>query len=140
MPNERAKLSKKNKYWIPEERRMELIWFCRQYDEWKKEIGRLERMKSSVAAVDYSRSRGSGSQSSPTEKAALSIDRIRRRTEMVDEAAREADKQLAKYIKLSVTKKVSFQTLQTKYSIPVSKNTWTKIRHRFFWILDKKKE
>ena len=138
MPDERAKLSQRNKYWIPEHRRMELIHFCRQYDDWKKEIRRLRR-EETTHAVDYKRQRDSGT-GNPTEKAALKIERISRRVDMVEETAKETDAILARYIIMSVTKRVTFQALRAKHNIPCSKNTFTKLRHEFFWRLDKKKE
>lgn len=117
---------------------MELIHFCRQYDDWKKEIRRLRR-EETTHAVDYKRQRDSGT-GNPTEKAAIKIERISRRVDMVEETAKETDAMLARYIIMSVTKRVTFQTLRTKHNIPCSKNTFTKLRHEFFWRLDKKKE
>ncbi|MBQ9612243.1 MAG: hypothetical protein IJV14_06600 [Lachnospiraceae bacterium] len=124
---------------MPEHRRAELIHYCRQYDDWKKELRRLQEDRAGTRAVDYKRTRGSGA-NNPTEAAAFAINRIRRRIEMVDEAARETDPDLAKYIIMSVAKRVTFQTLRSKHDIPVSKNTFTRLRHEFFWRLDKKKE
>ena len=140
MPNERTKISRRNKYYLPEHRRADLIHYCRQYDDWKKELRRLQEDRTRTRAVDYKRTRSSGTGNNPTEAAAFAINRIQRRIEMVDEAARETDPDLAKYIIMSVAKRVTFQTLRSKHDIPVSKNTFTRLRHEFFWRLDKKKE
>ena len=42
MRGERAELSKKNPYYISKHRYYELKHFCRQYDEWKRALVRID--------------------------------------------------------------------------------------------------
>ena len=45
MRGERAELSKKNPYYISKHRYYELKHFCRQYDEWKRALVRIDGWK-----------------------------------------------------------------------------------------------
>lgn len=42
MKGERAKLSRRNPYYIPAERYYELKHFCRQYYDWKKALNLID--------------------------------------------------------------------------------------------------
>ena len=140
MPRERTELSRKNKYWIPKYRYLELKNFCLQYHELRQE---LEEIRQSIGAkaIRYDNSNvknGSGS-GDPTAAAAERMAEIGEKIKLIEMTAGETDADLSKYILLSVTAGVPYWQLEQRYDIPCSKRTFARYRRRFFWLLSRKK-
>lgn len=132
-----SELSKKNRYWIPKHRYLELVHFCLQYDQWKKDYADLMGLRS----VNTENSRHSSGTGNPTEAAGMRAANLSKKIEAIDQAAQEADPQIAKWILAGVTKEdTSFDTLKKKYRIPCERKMYYNRRRKFFWILSKKVE
>ena len=69
MKGERAKLSRRNPYYIPAERYYELKHFCRQYYDWKKALNLIDAWH--VPPNDISGVLKGNPPSNPTERQAL---------------------------------------------------------------------
>lgn len=127
----RAEISQKNKYWIDKHRHYELKHFCLQYPTWKK-------LYSSIGDItignNIMRSRNN-SISDPTSKMAMKRLMYKNRIDMVEQAAREADPVLYKYILKAVTEGLSFTHLRTKLQMPCGRDMYYDRYRKFFWIL-----
>ena len=127
----RAEISQKNKYWIDKHRHYELKHFCLQYHTWKK-------LYSSIGDItignNIMRSRNN-SISDPTSKMAMKRLMYKNRIDMVEQAAREADPVLCKYILKAVTEGLSFTHLRTKLQMPCGRDMYYDRYRKFFWIL-----
>lgn len=119
----RAKLSKKNKYYISKHRYLELKHFCLQYPEWLNEY-----TKHVLPEKDS------------TSEWALARSELKKRMEMVEKAAMRADEDLSIYIFQSVTEDKTYVNLKTFYSIPCSRDTFYDRYRKFFWELSKIRE
>ena len=72
-----------------------------------------------------------------TAKYAIARTYYSERIEMVEQSAFEADEILGKYILKAVTEDVSYSYLQSKLSIPCSRDTYYNRYRKFFWILNR---
>ena len=132
----RPEISEKNKYWIDKHRYYELKHFCLQYPYWKEtysmdidpKVSSFERMPSTNAPSD------------PTAKYAMLKAQYAERIEMVEEAAKTADKDLHKYILKAITEGLSYTHMKTRMDIPCGKDMYYDRYRRFFWILDQIRE
>lgn len=126
-------------YKISKHRFMELMYFCLQYDEWKWV---LENVKTdgirSPQISDMPKARGLNRDMTSE----LGIDRaeLEHNCMLIEDSARAADEDLCEYILYAVTHEdVTYNYLSTVKHIPCSKNTWYKVRRRFYYLLSKKK-
>jgi hypothetical protein len=78
--------------------------------------------------------------SDPTSKIAMMKMYCMDRIEMVEEAAIETDKYLAKYLIKAVSEGRSYVYLKSKYDIPCSRDTYYERYRKFFWILSQKRQ
>lgn len=122
----RSKLSKSNQYYISPHRYLELYHFCLQYDEWKEEVAKITFIPSDSDVY---------LESDPTGETASRLAELKKRIELVEWCARNADKFIGGYILLAVTKKISYNTLWTKYRIPAGKDLYFDRYRKFFWLL-----
>lgn len=129
----RAEISKDNKYYISKHRYYELKHFCMQYDEWVREIEKLN-MYGTRRLGDIL---GDTSFSDPTGRLAERISYYTSRIEMVKEAARKCDVVIGDYILSGVTKGISYDVVNARDHVPCSKDIYYDLYRRFFWILDK---
>ena len=131
----RAELSKENKYYIEKHRYYELKHFCLQYPIWKRTYANLDGYDSYYyEGLIFSKNNSPGN---PTAKFGDERVIYFNKMKLIEQAAIEADPDLASYILKAVTKGLSFDALQSKYNIPCSKGTYYDRYRRFFWILDK---
>ena len=140
MPKERTELSKKNKYWIPKYRYLELKNFCLQYHEWLREID-AHSMDAIPSGISYDKMPGGSGTGDPTAAIAIAgadSDSARGKVELIRQTARATDPALAKYIIWNVTEGVPYWKLKQTHKIPCSINTFTRRRQKFFWLLSKK--
>lgn len=131
----RAEISSKNKYWISKHRHYELKHFCLQYPEWKKVYKSLDDASLSSTSFDNIPS-GNGIKDI-TARCAIDKAYYGEKLQMIEDAAKEADKDLWIYILMGVTEEVSFTYLQTKLEIPCGRDMYYDRYRKFFWILDK---
>ena len=128
----RPELSKDNKYYISKHRYYELKHFCLQYDEWKRMLAfntyyrspKFDVCKKSPEFID------------PTCDKALYRTRLSMKIRAVETAAKEADKDLAPFILLAVTKGYSYEHMSAKEGIPCGKDMYYDRYRKFFYELD----
>ena len=129
----RAKISEKNKYYIDKHRHYELKHFCLQYPRWKKAYGDCLDGDIPMSMID-------GAQTpegvyDPTSSRAITRAHYARRIQMLEQAAKDADKYLWNYILKAVTEGLSYTYLKTKLDIPCGKDMYYDRYRRFFWLL-----
>ena len=129
----RPELSSKSKYYVEKHRYYELKHFCLQYPIWKREYNNLDGYTERSIESFGSNNTITDHTASHAEQRLLCFDKMK----MVEQAALEADGELASYILKGVTEDKSYNTLHTKYNIPCGKNTYYERYRRFFWLLDK---
>lgn len=135
MPTVRSKLSKKNKYYIPEHRFLELKHFCLQYPKWQEALR-------SVTGIWFKEFKfGDFFQKSndifdPTYKSAMISDFYSSRIKMIEKAAKLSDSLLDCWILAGVTEGRSYDNLKMMYDIPCDRNTYYDRYRKFFYILD----
>lgn len=132
----RPELSQKNKYWVEKHRHYELKHFCLQYPIWKKlyagynDIG-VSSMINEIRSDDIP---------DPTSTVAMKRIYYKRRIDLIERIAKEADNELYPYIIKGVTEGLSYTTLRTKYQIPCGRDMYYDRYRRFFWLLNKSRE
>lgn len=129
----RTTVSKKNKYWISRHRYLELSHFCAQYNEWIKIRKDLEGLQRAVVAT-YSVPNKTDI-SDPTATTAEKILFYSERIDMVNNAAKEADPILAKYVVKCATNGYSYDKLRAKEKIPCCRQVFYEVYRCFFWHL-----
>lgn len=135
----RATLSKKNKYYIPKERYLELVHWCRQYDSWKFDHAMLAF--GGVKAKVYSeKMQYTWYYHSEVEDAAMAIVSLDIKMNKIKKACEEADPDLQYYILDAVTHGTTYTKMKTQMDIPCSRNTFYDRYHKFFWLLDKTRD
>lgn len=129
----RNELSKKNKYYIPKHRYLELKHFCLQYNDWKN---KKESYISSSSIIFPGRVSDGKISDRTGELAVVNAD-LDRNSRIVKEACERTDRSLSKYIFIAVTQGLSFTTLKMIYEMPCEKDMYYDRYRRFFWVLDK---
>lgn len=136
-----SEVSKKNPYWIGKYRALELRYFCRQYDYWKRDLAYLSyEAMGKAQQTDRPWSKPQLDFLDPTADLAIRMVAYQKKIELVEKAARLADDELASYILKAVTEGRSFTNLKTKYQIPCERGMYYDRYRKFFWILDKMKD
>lgn len=130
-------ISDKNKYWISRHRYYELLHFCRQYYDYKKERERLYEtyIKPSILSVNGDTNQNIDKVDDYTTKLATIDNKI----DMVISICSKADPELRNYIFMSVVNGLSYETLKMRYNIPCSRSTFYDRYRKFFWLLDKER-
>lgn len=111
MRGERAELSKKNPYYISKHRYYELKHFCRQYDEWKRALVRIDGWKAfpeSTGAIV------NATPSNPTEQMAMARAFYSSRVYLLEHCLGELEPAIAPYILRGVTEGHSYEALRIK--------------------------
>ena len=129
----KSTVSKKNKYWISRHRYLELVHFCAQYDEWIRIRNDLMGLQKAVIAT-YSVPNKTDV-SDPTASTAEKILYYSERIDMVNDAAKETDPVIAKYILKRVTKGYSYDKLKAKDGVPCCRQVFYELYRQFFWHL-----
>lgn len=131
----RPEVSSKSKYWLERHRYYELKHFCLQYPIWKQAYTALDGL--SKRPNDLAIFVRSGQmKGDPTERCAESRLYFKNRMEMVEQAARGADPDLAQFILKAVTEGVPFETMKMQHGIPCCRDVYYDRYRRFFWLLN----
>lgn len=133
--NVRTKLSKSNKYYIPQHRRLELVHYCLQYPMWKDEYIRIENRISNGLYLGEKIDTSNVSDS--TADIAMRLEQLSRNIDLIDRTLNETDTEIQYYLKKGVTEGIPFQTLLMVYGAPCGKDLYYDRYRKFFWILDK---
>lgn len=134
----RAEISEKNKYYIDKHRYYELKHFCLQYKEWKKMYSLCNDsiiFTSNLDKTSYTKTPSDLTARYAMKRASYSI-----RIKLIEEVAKRADEYLYPYILKAVTEGLSYVTLQTKFGVPCSRDTYYDRYRRFFWLLSQERD
>ncbi len=133
----RAELSTKNPYWIEKHRYYELKHFCLQYPIWKQSYESLGILASKPANLVMCQNKYGIS--NPTERIGSIRYELKRKIDMVEKTAEEADDTLAQFLILGISKGKGYTAMKMEYAIPCCRDTYYDRYHRFFWLLNKKR-
>lgn len=125
----RAKISKSNEYYISKHRYYELKHFALQYNEWKRELGKL----------NWFGEKGDGRSSDPAKPVEWMVERRNeylKKIEMVEQAAIEADCDIYKYLLKGVTEGLSYGCLRAD-GLLCSRDYYYHQYRRFFYCLSR---
>lgn len=128
-------LSNKNKWKLSKHRYLELVHYCLQYPEWRKELQSIDILRASSIV----QGKGDKSWDDVTSTAAIKRAELVSKIELIESVAREAEPDLASYILTSVTKGITYPQIAAKIDIPCGKDMFYDRRRKFFWILDKRR-
>lgn len=139
MSKMKNEISKKNPYFVPKHRMLELKHFCLQYPEWKKEYNRVNQLYlQGNSNLDKIYARTNKHNDSTAELAIKKI-KYQEMMNLVENAANKADPELSNYILISVTEGISFDALNAKMRIPCCRDTFYDRWRKFFWLLSKER-
>lgn len=135
----RTKISRRNKWWIPEKRYLELYWFCQQYNDWIKERSTL--LSKGIPETSYKEKevQETVKVDSRVEEIAIRCAELSRNIELIESTAYKTDPELYRYILLGVTSKIGFTYMETVLDIPCCKATYYDRYRHFYYLLDKEK-
>lgn len=127
---------KLDKYNISPQRYRELYYFCLQYDQRRAQIENL-RHKSSPPPDGQPRGNGTGD---PTARAAIAAATKSKENEIIEQSAIEAGGDLYPWLFEAICYELKYNYLHTAKGMPCGRNEFDRIRHKFFYILDQKKD
>ncbi len=131
-------ISKKNKYYIPKERYLELKHFCRQYYDWKRELSFLENLGYERNTINER------VQTSiildPTKDIAIKIYQLKKKIEMVEEAAYKADKELCSLFIFGAATSSGYDYMSLIKNIPCCRDVYYKTLRKFYYYLSQIKD
>lgn len=124
------------KYNISKHRFLELYYFCLQYNEWKDELKYKKDTVRSVNVTDMPTSKESGD---ATASLAIRRAELRKKCELIEQTAIEADPDIYQYIIKGVTEEyATYKYLKKVLGIPCGKDMYYDRRRRFYWLLSNK--
>lgn len=123
------------KYNIDKHRFMELYYHCLQYPKWKEEMKYID---DTVRSVQYGTMRGSGSNGSALERAAIRRRELEERCELIEKTAVEADPEIHQYILTGVTKEYATFRYLKHLGMPCERDMYYDRRRKFYYLLSKK--
>lgn len=129
----RAEVSMKNRYWIDKHRHYELKHFCLQYPMWKKAYKDFTDVGVPLSTIEHYPT--SNLPGDPTAKRVIMKTNLEEKIDLIENAAKEADRYLYKYIIKGVTESLSYVQLKTRFNIPCGKDMYYDRYRRFFWLL-----
>ena len=131
----KSELSNKSRWAISKHRYLELYHFCLQYPEWQRQLREIDVLRSTWTKSNQSDTNWSDPVNEIVIKRSLIFERI----ELVERIAREADKDLASYILLAVTRDLTYGQIKARIDIPCGKDMFYDRRRKFYWLLDKER-
>lgn len=127
----RNEVSKKNRYYIPKHRMLELKHFCLQYEDWRKERSKITVIQSyQIGKIP------GGGNPDKVSSLAMRAAELDGYAELVVRCCKEADDYIWKWLFEGVTSGVSYGALQAR-GIPCGKDYYYDRYRKFFWLLDK---
>ena len=130
----KSEISDKNPYYIPKHRYYELLHFCKQYPMWQDAFRSLSGLSHRPEDLTLFKTNEHGD---PTERCAESALYYFNRIEMVNNALIEAGGggELSYYMYYAVIEGKSYDQLNAKYDVGISRDAWYNLYRKFFWIL-----
>ena len=133
----RSEMSKKNEYWIPSERYLELKHFCLQYSTWREEYIALDCID--VTAYDRIINHGYKRFHDPTLDRVMRMNELDDKCSLIQKCAKKADIDIYIWLMTGVTKNLSYDQLKAR-GIPCGKDYYYNAYHKFFYLLDKERK
>lgn len=135
----KSEISEKNPYYIPKHRYYELYHFCLQYPMWRKAYNSLVELSHRPEDLLLFNTNEHGD---PTARCAEAKEYYFSRIQMIRHAIEKVDTDgiLFNWLLMNVTDNVSYDAMDTKYRMPVSRDKFYKKRREFFWYLSKARE
>lgn len=125
----------KDEYDIGKYRYKELLNYCRQYPEWKRQIADCYGLRPTTPKGSRT-----GGISDPTERAVEKAERVREKMKLIEQAAIAADDVLYPYIIENVSTGLSYEIMMANgKKPPCGINQFYDLRRKFFWFLDNMK-
>ena len=125
------------KYNISGKRFKELYYFCLQYTEWKDELKYNSDTLKSIQVTDMPTGHDIGD---PTQKLAIRRIQLEENCKLIEQTVLDTDKEIAVYLLKAITdENITYRYLKMVMGIPCSRNTYYERRHKFYWLLDKRK-
>ena len=134
MSDLKPELSEKSKYHLSKHRYYELRHFCLQYPDWKKQVAMLGQPQTPEFLDRFQKASGLPN---PTERIAIMRAALTNNMADIEDAALQADRELAEYILVGVTEGKSFENLKASMEIPCERDMYYDRYRKFFWLLDK---
>ncbi|MBO7423592.1 MAG: hypothetical protein J6T99_09455 [Oscillospiraceae bacterium] len=139
MPRVRSNFSKKNPYWLPPEKFLEVYYFALQFHDWKKEYN----SSLGARAVSYDGMPGSTfHEGSETEDLAIRLMNLSAKIDFITRTVHEACvgfPGIEPYLLRGVTERgVTYNTLLHE-GIPYNRNIYYNLRHKFYYNLSQKR-
>ena len=128
---------KLEKYGISKHRYMELMGFCRQYPEWKQALQEITYIRgkehyASPKPTNYN-------VGDPVGNSVIRKTILETKIKLIEDAAKETDKDLYEYIIKGVCYNVPITYLEMIEGMPCGKSAYFEKRRYFFYLLDKAK-
>jgi len=124
--------AKSNKYYLSKHTYLACIHYALQYRDWRAYLD-AERDTRGAIRYDKDRVQTSGDYDS-TSATAIKMVEIQGKVDMIDSIIDMADEGMRKYLRLAVCYGFTFYQLQDK-GMPCSKNTFSRMRQRFYYEL-----
>ena len=130
--------SKNSEYYLPATCYMLSVDYALNYDTWKAEI---KSLRNQSKAIVYDKDKvQSNSCYNPTEAAAIAINELQTKVDKIEQTIEEVAPEAAvEHIKLAVCYGFTYTQLTTgKHRMPLNKNEFGNIRHKFYYKLYEK--
>ena len=132
-------LSKKNKYYLPKNRFLELKYFCLQYPDWKEAYQYYnEGIVPRTARIELFFRKTT--QNDQTSDMAILLNEYMENIKLIDEVAEETEPELKFWLIKGITGGLPYYQLKTAYEIPCGKDMYYDRYRKFFWLLDKRRK
>lgn len=131
--NVSSSISKKSKWWISDNRHMELRYFCRQYKEWQSQVNMVFARSASIVE----RRPDGGDISKTVEEDVFKHEKLRLNMRIIEEASIHTDPDLAVWIFKAVTEGYKYEYLRGILDIPCGRRQYYEKLRKFYWVLDK---
>jgi hypothetical protein len=132
--NELKMLSIKSDFHLSKNRQREILYFVKQYPEFKQELRALDGMHSGIIKLDSKMPDDSAFTSIIFKRAKL-IEKI----SVIELAAKETNDILWHFIIDSVITDHSWDYYDQHFHIDCGRNTWYRLRREFLWRIDGKR-
>lgn len=122
----------KRNYYLSKHRYLELVHFCRQYDDFKKEYKELTFIRSPQMTTHQNYI------ADQTSDKAIRLRNLDRKIKVIEQSAIETDSVLYPFIIEAVTKGLTYENLRLTKNIPCGRTLFYVLVRRFYFILARK--
>ena len=124
--------SRKRDYHLPKHRYLELVHFCRQYQDFKKEYNELTFIRSPQMTIHQNYIKDL------TSEKAIRLRTLDKKIKVIEQSAIETDPVLYPFIVQAVTDGFTYENLRLTKNIPIGRTTFYVLIRRFYFILARK--